>query len=463
MPDWGQTDQASASEWNTGGQDEWTTGKHEVNEFTNGDSFGNHGLDNGSFDNGDGSENVQANGNDKCFGCGETGHRRAECPNPQEVTCRFCKQPGHMLRDCPDKPPMVCENCGEEGHMRKNCENARKINRDHVAIMTGDEAWEKMKKAVSEKDVDDVKEAVEEYVKSCDGNVTYRELQQALILENINLWLIASERQLLPVFSNMDLQGNMGKKFTVSYRFSEKADRPREIDGWPKDREELLARLDDAGEVVDRGIPMCTNCRELGHISKYCTEEKMERSDAPKISCHNCGGDGHRVRDCPEPRVDKFACKNCGKSGHKVAECEEPPNPENVECRKCNEVGHFAKDCPQGGGRACRNCGQEGHMVKDCDQPRDMSTVTCRNCEQPGHFSRDCPEPKDWSKVQCSNCQEYGHTKVRCKQPPAEEFDGGDFGAGGDAGGGGGWTGGDQGAGDGGGWNTGGQAVGNDG
>ncbi|KAJ3502136.1 hypothetical protein NM208_g16789 [Fusarium decemcellulare] len=383
MADWGQTDQGGLAE-SHGEQNGWENGNHDANNFVDGDGFEANGAENG-----------HANGDDKCFGCGETGHRRAECPNPSEMTCRYCKQPGHMLKDCPDKPPMVCENCGEEGHMRKNCENARKINRDHIADMSQDEAWDKLKQAVVERDMDDAKEAVQEYVKAVDGAITYRELQEALIDQKIGLWLIATERPLIQVFANMDLQGNMGKKYTVSYRFTEKADRPREIEGWPKDREELLSRLDDAGEIVDKGIPLCTNCKELGHISKFCTQEKMERSDGPKISCVNCGEDGHRVRDCPQPRVDKFACKNCGKSGHKVADCEEPPNPANVECRKCNEVGHFAKDCPQGGGRACRNCGNEGHMAKDCDQPRDMSTVTCRNCDQQGHFSRDCPEPKD--------------------------------------------------------------------
>lgn len=232
---------------------------------------------------------------------------------------------------------MLCENCGEEGHMRKNCENARKINRDHVATVDPDEAWKKLKQAVSERDVDDAKEAVQEYVKALEGNITYRELQEALIQHDIGLWLIATERPLISIFTNMNLQGDMGKKYTVSYRFSEKPDRPREIEGWPQDRAEILSRLDDAGEVVDKGVPLCFNCKELGHSSKYCEQEKVERTDAPKISCYNCGGDGHRVRDCPEPRVDKFACKNCGKSGHKISECEEPPNPENVECRKCNE------------------------------------------------------------------------------------------------------------------------------
>ncbi|RFN49562.1 hypothetical protein FIE12Z_6186 [Fusarium flagelliforme] len=395
--------------------------------------WGNEQVD-GAEGHGDG----QPGGDDKCFGCGETGHRRAECPNPQEMTCRYCKKEGHMRKDCPDAPPMICENCGEEGHFRKHCEKPRKVNRDHIADVDPDVAWQKIKQSVSEKDVDDAKEAVNEYIKAMDGDITYKELQESLIEQGIGLWLVPTERTLIQVFTNMDLQGNIDKKYTVSYRFAEKPDRPREMEGWPKDREELLERLNDAGEIVDRGVPLCTNCKELGHTSKFCTQEKAER-DAPKISCFNCGADGHRVRDCPEPRVDKNACKNCGQSGHRAADCEEPPNPANVECRKCNEVvvGHFAKDCPQGGGRACRNCGQEGHISKECDQPRDMSTVTCRNCDQQGHFSKECPLPRDWSKVQCSNCQEYGHTKVRCNAPPVEEADGfgdGDGGWGGDDG-----------------------------
>ncbi|ODA80334.1 hypothetical protein RJ55_03292 [Drechmeria coniospora] len=329
---------------------------------------------------------------EKCFNCDQPGHQVAECPTAREMICHNCKQPGHMLKMCPDKPPMVCSNCGLEGHTRNKCENARKINRDHVADVSPDTAWAKLEKAVAERDADDTKAAVQEYVKAIGGVITYRELQEAMFDKGINLFLIATERSLVTVFTNMDLQGNMGKKYSISYRFSEKPDRPREADSFPKSRDELLARLEDAGEVVDSGKVMCRNCGELGHPSKYCHQ----------------------------PRIDKFACRNCGKSGHKATECEEPPNLDNVECRKCNEMGHFSKDCPKGGPRGCRNCGGEGHMAKDCDQPRNMDLVTCRNCEKTGHVSRDCPEPKDWSKVQCSNCQEYGHTKVRCNKPPGE-------------------------------------------
>lgn len=355
-----------------------------------------------------------------CYNCGQSGHRAAQYPDPREINCRYCKQLGHMVKDCPSKPALVCDNCGQEGHVKNMCENARKINRDNIASLLPDIAWEKLRQAVLDRDMDDAKEAIQEYVKSLDGAITYRELQEAMIDHDIHLYLIATERTLLNVFTNMDLQGNMGKKYSISYRFSEAPERPREAEFFPKDRNELLARLDDAGEVVNSGRSVCHNCGELGHISKNCTEARADKPEQPKILCSNCSEEGHRLRDCPQPRVDRFACKNCGQSGHKAAECDQPPNLDNIECRKCNERGHFSRDCPKGGSRACRNCGGEGHIAKECTEPLNLDMVTCRNCEKTGHFSRDCPEPKDWSKVQCSNCQEFGHTKVRCKQLPAD-------------------------------------------
>ncbi|PMB67754.1 hypothetical protein BM221_005924 [Beauveria bassiana] len=215
----------------------------------------------------------------------------------------YCKEPGHMAKECPTKPPMSCDNCGEEGHLRKDCTNARKIDRSGVADMAAELAWDMIKRAAAEQDANDAKEGIQAYVKALNGGITFRELQEAFIHDKINIWLIATERSLIEIFTNMDLQGNMGKKYTVTYRFSEKPQRPRDIEGWPKSVDEILARLDDAGDVVDTGKPKCSNCDELGHTAKQCTQEKVVR-EAKGLSCYNCGADGHRIRDSEQSEND---------------------------------------------------------------------------------------------------------------------------------------------------------------
>jgi hypothetical protein len=92
----------------------------------------------------------------------------------------------------------------------------------------------------------------------------------------------------------MDLQGNLGKKYTVTWRLSDKPLRPKEKDSWPTTPEENLERLEDAGVPVDRGIPKCSNCDELGHIFKHCPQEKQENADKAVVKCYNCDQIGHR-------------------------------------------------------------------------------------------------------------------------------------------------------------------------
>ncbi|KAJ8123910.1 hypothetical protein ONZ43_g249 [Nemania bipapillata] len=424
-----------------------------------------------------------------CFNCGQEGHNKADCPNPRVQKCRHCNEEGHLVRDCPTAPPReftgecrhchqeghmakdcptkpaeVCRNCQEEGHIVTECKNPRKIDRSHIEEIAAEIAWKKIRMGASERDMDDVKDAIQQYVKAC-PDTTYPQLESAFRTQDIGVYLIAMESQsMIPTFTNMDFQGNLDKKYRVSYRFSPKPSRPRERELWPSSTEENMMRLEDAGEPVNRGLSKCANCNELGHISKNCPQEKVER-ERVTIMCFNCNEPGHRVRDCPQQRVDKFACKNCGNGGHKVADCPEPRVAgEDVECRKCGETGHFSRDCPQGGGgsgaRGCFNCGQEGHSARDCTEPKkmlcrncnkeghranecpepkDMSKVQCRNCDEYGHDSRGCPKPRDYSRVQCQNCGEMGHTKVKCKKPTVAPDDlnngNGDFTSGGDNGG----------------------------
>ncbi|KAI2625824.1 hypothetical protein GGR54DRAFT_516185 [Hypoxylon sp. NC1633] len=183
------------------------------------------------------------------------------------------------------------------GHMAAQCKAARKIDRSNVRLTTSEHAWAKIMQGAEDKDIDMVKEGVQEYVKAED-TVTYIHLEQAFRAQEIKLYLIAVENpMLLPTHTHMDLQGNLDKTYRVHYRWSDKPLRPREAQYWPKSPEDNMERLADAGETIDRGLPKCTNCGELGHISKRCAQEKVEK-ERPTISCYNCGMPGHRVRDC---------------------------------------------------------------------------------------------------------------------------------------------------------------------
>ncbi|PQE25334.1 hypothetical protein CJF30_00000052 [Rutstroemia sp. NJR-2017a BBW] len=385
----------------------------------------------------DGGECLEPPTSRPCFNCGEEGHMKSECTNPPVAreftgTCRLCEQQGHRAAECPTAPPKLCNNCKEEGHSILECKNPRKIERNDIEDVAAEVAWDNLIKASKddESDFDDLKDELMKYIKAS-PDATYVQLESAFRAQNIPIYLIAIEKELAPTFTNMDLQGNLDRKYTVSFRKSPKHSRPKEKDAWPATPEENLERLANAGEAVDRGVPLCSRCGELGHTSKRCSEEANE-SERVVVQCYNCNEIGHRVRDCPTPRVDKFACRNCKKSGHSSKECPEPRSAEGVECKNCNEIGHFSRDCPQGGGGGdgglCRNCNQPGHRAKDCTNER---VIICRNCDEEGHTGKECPKPRDYSRVQCQNCKQMGHTKVRCKEPIVEED--GDNGYGGDA------------------------------
>ncbi|KAJ2993298.1 hypothetical protein NUW58_g1883 [Xylaria curta] len=493
MSDWAP---ASTSNWDGPGN----SGAAQWNDAPAADAWNGNANGNGeaaaSFSNGDtngfdattGGDGARGGGGGgACYNCGQEGltvltlefknvdtamkrdiwfeiallRRLASLPESVDTATRKAIWPKIALRSLQRSAETVKRKVS---HVTAECENPRKIDRSHVEEMNAEMAWRNITEAVRERDVDDVKMAIQQYVKAC-PDTTYVELETGFRLQKIGVHLIALESQsMLSTLTNMDLQGNLDKKYRVNYRFDPNPTRPRERELWPSTSDENLERLKDAGEPVSRGLSKCSNCNELGHISKNCPQEKVEK-ERVVIMCFNCNEPGHRVRDCPQERVDKFACKNCGKGGHRAADCPEPrvAGPD-VECRKCGESGHFSRDCPQGGGGGsrgcfncgeeghsardcpepkkitCRNCNQEGHTSRDCTEPKDMSKVQCRNCDEYGHDSRGCPKPRDYSRVQCQNCGEMGHTKVRCKKDTVapDDFntgnDGFAAGAGGDEG-----------------------------
>ncbi|KAJ9611734.1 hypothetical protein H2200_004918 [Cladophialophora chaetospira] len=356
-----------------------------------------------------------------CFNCGEEGHSKSDCTKPRvfKGECRNCNQEGHMDRDC---PTAKCKNCHQEGHVAMECKNPKAIDNTNVAEKSEDEAWSLLTQASDERDIGDFKEAVQILSKAC-PDYTYPKLEKEFRARDFSIYMIAMEKDHeaagMETWTNVNLQGETGKKFAVSYFTSDKAQRPALLAAWPKSAEENLTRLADAGIPLDRGVDKCSNCNKLGHTTRRCPDEKMA-SVQPVVTCFLCGEEGHRVRDCGQER------KKPGRA-----------------CKICESEEHMAKDCANKEKRACRNCGDEDHISKDCPNPRK---VVCNNCDEEGHMRAECPKPKkkiNWAEVTCSQCGNKGHGRARCPEAAAKE-DGGDAGddagmTNGDHAGGGGW------------------------
>lgn len=68
------------------------------------------------------SYNNTGGGDRACYGCGQTGHQKRDCPSGGggggggDRACYGCGQTGHQKRDCPQGTGgQACFNCGETG------------------------------------------------------------------------------------------------------------------------------------------------------------------------------------------------------------------------------------------------------------------------------------------------------------------------------------------------------------
>lgn len=184
------------------------------------------------------------------------------------------------------------------GHVAFGCPNARSIDRSSFREVDYETAWEKIMQGIEKKDMDEVKEGIQEYVKSQPAT-SYADLEESFRGQGVKFYLIALENsEMMSGRTLMDLQGNLGKKYRVQYRWNDKPLRGREKDLFPKSAAENVERLRDAGEIVYNDIPKCHNCGELGHTSKRCPQEKVEKEQTVVIKCFNCDQTGHRIRDC---------------------------------------------------------------------------------------------------------------------------------------------------------------------
>lgn len=91
--------------------------------------------------------------------------------------------------------------------------------------------------------------------------VTLPELESTFREAKFNTYLIAKEQEISDTHTIVNLQGNDGQKFVVSFQWSSKPRRAAFAEGWPSSPEENIARLEESGFVMDGMVLKCSNCK----------------------------------------------------------------------------------------------------------------------------------------------------------------------------------------------------------
>ncbi|RAL58252.1 hypothetical protein DID88_002252 [Monilinia fructigena] len=244
-------------------------------------------------------------------------------------------------------------------------------------------------KQSEEGDFDDMKDEVMKYIKAS-PDATYPQLENAFRSQNIPIYLIATEKELNQTFTNMDLQGNLDRKYTVSWRKSSNHSRPKEKEKLachPQKRtSSALQMLVSLLIVVFLSVPAATSS---------VTSQSIAPRSQVSVSVFKFS-----VTTVTRLVIVFGIAQFLARIGSLVVTARslvillrnapEPRSAEGVECKNCNEIGHFSRDCPTGGGGdggLCRNCNQPGHRAKDCTNER---VIICRNCDAEGHTGKEC-------------------------------------------------------------------------
>lgn len=90
--------------------------------------------------------------------------------------------------------------------------------------------------------------------------LTFEELETVFREADMKTHLIAKEQAVSDTHTIVNLQGKIDMKYAVSIQFSDKPRRAAFAEGWPKTKEENTTRLAEAGFIMDRMVPKCSNC-----------------------------------------------------------------------------------------------------------------------------------------------------------------------------------------------------------
>lgn len=185
----------------------------------------------------------------KCYGCGEEGHNRADCPNPQSEKCRLCDQEGHKALECKER---------------------RIVDWTGVPEMSGEDAWAAIIAAGTTRDLDAFRLSLRAYARAVPDAFDLAAVEQSLRELDLGVYLIAKQQEVATNMTIVDLVGNPLREFVLSVQLSPKPRRAKMAQGWPENPEQNMERLASAGFVQDIGVPLCNNCGELGHMKKVC-------------------------------------------------------------------------------------------------------------------------------------------------------------------------------------------------
>ena len=149
------------------------------------------------------------------------------------------------------------------GHVATECSANRlfaayKVNNE----LTAEEAWAALKNADDDKDVDEIKKCILAYAMAY-SELTLYDLESSFRDAGFKTFLIAKEQAISVTHTIVNLEGKPGQKFVVSLQWADKPCRAKFAEGWPNSKEENMARLAEAGFILDGFVTKCGNCNEV--------------------------------------------------------------------------------------------------------------------------------------------------------------------------------------------------------